>query len=184
LEQVKDPLNLARAFVQALQLAPTKRAKMRLVVVGDGALYSDARSIIEKAGLADLAWFPGERSDVPEVLRGLDCFALPSLAEGISNTILEAMATGLPVIATDVGGNRELVDGHTGAIVPAADPHALALQMLAYARDPEAARAAGRAGRARVERDFSLDSMLGRYRALYERLLGENVEPLARVSEA
>jgi len=185
LEPVKDPLNLARAFVHALQLAPSKRARMRLVVVGDGALYSNARSIIEKAGLADLAWFPGERSDVPEVLRGLDCFALPSLAEGISNTILEAMATGLPVIATDVGGNRELVEaGCTGAIVPAADPNALALQMLAYARDPEGARAAGRAGRARVERDFSLESMLGRYRALYDRLLGEKIEPLGRVSEA
>jgi len=185
LEQVKDPLNLVRAFVHALQLAPAKRARMRLVVVGDGALYSNARATLERAGLADLAWFPGERNDVPEILRGLDCFALPSLAEGISNTILEAMATGLPVIATDVGGNRELVDaGRTGAIVPAADPNALAVQMLAYARDPQAARAAGRAGRLRIEREFSLESMVGRYRALYDRLLGEKVEHLGRVSEA
>src|SRR6185295_4357969 len=113
-----------------LQLAPAKRARMRLVVVGDGALYSDARATLEKAGLTDLAWFPGERNDVPDILRGLDCFALPSLAEGISNTILEAMATGLPVIATDVGGNRELVDaGTTGELVPAGDAHALAQPM-------------------------------------------------------
>ena len=74
---------------------------------------------------------------MPDILRGLDCFVLPSLAEGISNTILEAMATGLPVIATNVGGNGELVDaGRTGELVPAGDPHALAQPMLAYARDP------------------------------------------------
>jgi glycosyltransferase involved in cell wall biosynthesis len=110
---------------------------------------------------------------------------LPSLAEGISNTILEAMAAGLPVIATDVGGNRELVDaGKTGELVPPADSNALALPMLAYARDPESARAAGRAGRARIERDFSLEAMLGRYRSLYHRLLDKNPEHLGRVSEA
>lgn len=184
MEPVKDPLNLVQAFVQALQLAPSKRARMRLVVVGDGALYSNAKATLDKAGIADLAWFPGERSDVADVLRGLDCFVLPSLAEGISNTILEAMATGLPVIATDVGGNRELVDaGRTGQIVPASDPNALAVSMLAYARDPESARAAGRAGRNRIEREFSLETMLGRYKALYDRLLVANVEEIGRVSE-
>ena len=92
---------------------------------------------------------------MPAILRGLDCFVLPSLAEGISNTILEAMASGLPVIATAVGGNPELVEaGRTGELVPAADPEALAERILAYARDPEAARAAGRAGRERVERQL------------------------------
>lgn len=177
LEPVKDQLNLVRAFVHAMQIAPAKRAKLRLAIVGDGALYSEAKAILAAAGLAEMAWLPGERSDIPAVLRGLDCFVLPSLAEGISNTILEAMASGLPVIATDVGGNRELVEaGRTGEVVPAADPQALAVRMLAYARDPETARAAGRAGRSRVERDFSLDAMLGSYRALYDRLLAQ-VEP-------
>ena len=185
LEAVKDPLNLVRAFIQALQLAPSKRARMRLLIVGDGALYSDARAMLESAGVADLAWLPGERTDVPAILQGLDCFVMPSLAEGISNTILEAMATALPVIATDVGGNRELVDaGRTGEIVPAADPRALAARMLAYARDPEAGREAGKAGRARIEREFSLDSMLARYRSIYDRLLVANEQHEARVSEA
>ena len=119
------------------------------------------------------------------MLRGLDCFVLPSLGEGISNTILEAMATGLPVIATNVGGNSELVDaGSTGELVPAADPHALAQPMLSYARDPAAARAAGERGRARIEREFSLEAMLGRYRALYDRLLLPNEHNSAHVSEA
>ncbi|HET7032131.1 MAG TPA: TIGR03088 family PEP-CTERM/XrtA system glycosyltransferase, partial [Casimicrobiaceae bacterium] len=141
MEPVKDPLNLVRGFLQALQLAPSKRARMRLLLIGDGALYSEARALLESAGLAELAWMPGERRDIPAILRGLDCFVLPSLAEGISNTILEAMASGLPVIATDVGGNSELVEtGRTGEIIPSADPLALASRMLAYARDPKAAR--------------------------------------------
>ena len=80
-----------------------------------------------QAGVRDRAWFAGERADVPEIMRGLDCFVLPSLAEGVSNTILEAMASGLPVVATRVGGNPELIeDGMTGTLVPPANSDALA----------------------------------------------------------
>jgi len=185
MDPVKDPLNLVRAFIQALQLAPAKRERMRLLLIGDGALYSEARAMLGAAGIADLAWLPGERNDVPDILRGLDCFALPSLGEGISNTILEAMATGLPVIATNVGGNGELVEaGITGELVPAGDPHALAQPMLAYARDRDAAKTAGRNGRARIEREFSLEAMLGRYRGLYDRLLRAESPAAVRVKEA
>jgi sugar transferase (PEP-CTERM/EpsH1 system associated) len=185
MDPVKDPLNLVRAFIQTLQLAPAKRERLRLVLVGDGALYSEARVMLAQAGVADLAWLPGERDDVPDILRGLDCFVLPSLSEGFSNTILEAMASGLPVIATNVGGNRELVDDKiTGELVPAADPHALAQKMLGYARDRDAARTAGRHGRARVEREFSLDAMVGRYRALYDRLLRADSPGADRVKAA
>jgi len=185
MDPVKDPLNLVRAFIQALQLAPAKRERMRLLLIGDGALYSEARAMLGAAGIADLAWLPGERNDVPDILRGLDCFALPSLGEGISNTILEAMATGLPVIATNVGGNGELVEaGITGELVPAGDPHALAQPMLTYARDRDAAKTAGRNGRARIEREFSLEAMLGRYRGLYDRLLRAESPAAVRVKEA
>jgi sugar transferase (PEP-CTERM/EpsH1 system associated) len=185
MEPVKNPLNFAGAFLHALQLAPSKRARMRLVLIGDGALYSEARAMLEAAGAGDLAWMPGERQDIPAILRGLDCFVLPSLAEGISNTILEAMASGLPVIATDVGGNRELIDaGRTGEIVPSADPHALAARMLSYARDPQAARAAGKAGRARIEREFSLEAMLARYRGVYHQVLAGSAAQLESVTEA
>jgi len=91
----------------------------------------------------------------------------------------------LPVIATNVGGNGELVDaGTTGELVPAGDAHALAQPMLAYARDREAARAAGRNGRARIEREFSLEAMLGRYRSLYDRLLRADSPSVVRVKEA
>ena len=108
-------------------------------------------------------------------MRGLNCFALPSLAEGVSNTVLEAMASGLPVIATDVGGNADLVvDGRSGCVVPAADVAAMAAAIMSLAIEPERAAAMGRAGRAKVEVQFSLQSMVAAYRNLYD-------EHLARV---
>jgi glycosyltransferase involved in cell wall biosynthesis len=98
---------------------------------------------------------------------------LPSLAEGISNTILEAMATGLPVLATRVGANAELVEaGRTGLVVPPGDPQALADGLIQLAADPGAAAAMGRAGRVRVEQRFSLDAMVAAYERVYEQVLG------------
>ena len=180
MQVVKDQLNLARAFVAALELRPSLRDCLRLVMVGDGPLRDQVLAILAEAGVADLAWLPGERSDIPAILRGLDCFVLPSLGEGISNTILEAMASGLPVIATDVGGNGELVDaGRTGELVPPADPQALARQIVRLAEDRDLARRMGRAGRVAVEQRFSLDAMVGAYQALYDRLLSAS---RARVS--
>ena len=173
MQAVKDQTLLARAFVRALELEPSLRARLRLVMVGDGPLRAKALDILERAGVADLAWLPGERSDIPEVMRGLDCFVLPSLAEGISNTILEAMASGLPVIATRVGGNAELViEGRTGELVPAADSDAMARAIQRYAADSVQAIAAGQVGRAEVERRFSMEAMVGAYRGLYDELLG------------
>lgn len=173
MQTVKNQTLLARAFIRALEIAPELRPRLRLVMVGDGPLRTEAQALFTAAGIADLAWLPGERHDVPELLRSLDCFVLPSLAEGISNTILEAMATGLPVIATGVGGNPELVsDGNTGRLVTADDAEAMAQAILAYAQQPEIAQAHGRAGRAEVERRFSLEAMVAAYRALYARCLG------------
>jgi hypothetical protein len=172
MQPVKDQANLVCAFVRAVELDPALRDRLRLVLVGDGPLLADARTVLQAAGMSALAWLPGERSDVPAILRGLDTFVLPSLAEGISNTILEAMASGLPVIATAVGGNPELVvAGRTGELVPASDPEAMARAIIAYARNPDAARTAGRAGRERVEAHYSLAGMVARYDELYTRLL-------------
>ena len=169
---VKDPLTLARAFVQVLQQQPGLCSRLRLVMVGDGPLRAQAQTLLDAAGVADLCWLPGERSDVPTVMRGLHCFVLPSLAEGVSNTILEAMATALPVLATDVGGNSELVrPGQTGTLVPAADADAMARALADLALDPQRAAGLGRAGRAEVDARFSLQAMVQTYQALYERLL-------------
>lgn len=181
MQTVKDQTLLARAFIRALELEPSLKARVRLVMVGEGPLRAKARQLLEQAGVADLAWLPGERHDVPDILHGLDCFVLPSLAEGISNTILEAMASGLPVIATRVGGNPELVvQDRTGELVPSGDADAMARTIVAYATRPEQACVAGLAGRAEVERHFSMEAMEEAYRGLYDRLLARPARPSMR----
>jgi glycosyltransferase involved in cell wall biosynthesis len=113
---------------------------------------------------------PGERNDIPEILRSLDIFVLPSKAEGISNTILEAMASGLPVIATRVGGNPELVlDGQTGCLVEKEDVEGLSLAMRDLVADNEKRRQLGEASLRRVLAEFSIDSMVDRYRQVYDK---------------
>lgn len=172
LEAVKDPLTLLRAFRALLERQPGLRARARLVFIGDGALREALQAEVAAAGLESLCWLAGSRDDVPAVLRGLDLFALPSLNEGISNTILEAMATALPVVATRVGGNLELVgEGRTGALCAAGDPVAMAEALAVYAGDPALARQHGAAARAIVEREFALARMVNDYAAVYERVL-------------
>ena len=172
LQAVKDQVTLAKAFVRALELAPAARSHMRLVIAGDGPLRANVEQVLRGAGAQDLAWLAGERNDIPEVMRGLDAFVLPSVAEGISNTILEAMATALPVVATNVGGNGELLDdGTTGRLVPAQDPEAMARALLDDFEGRSAAAQRGAAARRSVERKFSLDQMVAAYGDLYERLL-------------
>ena len=126
-EAIKDQLTLVRAFLHLINIDADARARLRLTVIGDGALREEARQLISAAGAESLAWLPGERNDIPELMRGMDLFVLPSLREGISNTILEAMASGIPVVATRIGGNPELVvEGETGMLVPPSDPIAMA----------------------------------------------------------
>jgi len=168
MQTVKAQPLLAQAFVQALALAPALRTRARLVLVGDGPLRAEVQQVLQAGGVADLAWLPGDRSDVPALMQALDLFVLPSVAEGISNTILEAMASGLPVLASAVGGNAELVlPGETGELLPAGDVPALAAALVRMAQAPALATAMGHAGRQRVEAEFSLDGMVRRYRDLY-----------------
>lgn len=173
MQTVKDQPMLARAFIRALEIDSSLSRRLRLVMIGDGPLRAECKQLLDAAGISDLAWLPGERNDIAEIMGGLDCFVLPSLAEGISNTILEAMASGLPVIATDVGGNADLVtSGITGQIVPAGDPEALANQIIKFANAPGQAKIMGRRGRERVEEKFSMNAMVGAYLDAYDRLLG------------
>jgi sugar transferase (PEP-CTERM/EpsH1 system associated) len=181
IEPVKDQANLARAFVAGVSADAEARARLRLVIVGDGTLKSEVEAILESAGVRNLAWFAGERADVVSVLQGLDCFVLPSLAEGVSNTILEAMACGLPVVATRVGANAELVEEDvTGRTVPAADSAALARAIGAYFAAPGRAREHGQAARRRVERKFNLERMVENYHRLYSDLLAGGARPVER----
>lgn len=172
MQAVKDQVMLAHAFVQAIVLAPKLRLRMRLVMVGEGPLRAQAQAVLDAAGLGALAWLPGERTDVADIMRGLHAFALPSLAEGISNTILEAMASSLPVVATAVGGNADLVvPGLTGYIVPPAYPQAMALRLVELVASPERARGQGQAGRERVQATFSMQAMVSTYQRVYDQQL-------------
>jgi sugar transferase (PEP-CTERM/EpsH1 system associated) len=172
LEKVKDQPNLVRAFIRLVESVPEARQRLRLVIIGEGSLRAEMESLLNEAGWRDLAWLPGARDDVPELLQTLDLFVLPSQAEGISNTILEAMACGLPVVATAVGGNAELVvDGETGRLVPASDPEALAAAIHEYVDAPERMLTHGAAGRRRIEEQFSMEAMVAAYLKVYDAVL-------------
>jgi sugar transferase (PEP-CTERM/EpsH1 system associated) len=170
MQTVKDQPNLVRAFAHALQQQPALRERLRLVMVGDGPLRAPMQALLQELGLAELAWLPGERSDVPDVMRGLHCFTLPSKAEGLSYTLLEAMASALPAVVTAVGANVDLIhNGQTGEIVPPNDPRALGEALARVAADPALAQRMGRAARARVEKDYGQQGMVGAYQRLYDR---------------
>ena len=169
LAAVKNQAGLIQAAAAASRADSGARERLRLVIVGDGPLMGELKEIARAEGMTDRTWFAGSRDDVAQVLAGLDAFALPSLAEGISNTLLEAMSTGLPVVATRVGGNTELVTHDvSGMLVPSGDAAALTDAMLGYLTDPAMARRHGVAARAAVETRFSLDRMVADYAALYE----------------
>jgi sugar transferase (PEP-CTERM/EpsH1 system associated) len=169
---VKDQVNLCRAFVQLCRQQTDLAARLRLVLVGDGPLQQTCAQLLAEAGLSRQSWLAGNQDKVPDIMRAFDVFVLPSQAEGISNTILEAMACALPVIATDVGGNGELVDvGHTGTLVPASDSQALAEAMAIYAQDPPMRRHQGENGCSRIAERFSMAQMLAAYAGVYEQLM-------------
>jgi sugar transferase (PEP-CTERM/EpsH1 system associated) len=178
MQTVKAQPMLARAFAQALTGAPDLRERLRLVLVGDGPLRAECETVLRDAGISDLAWFAGERADIPDVMRGLDCFVLPSLAEGISNTILEAMATGLPVIATSVGATPELVlPNSTGLLVDPGHAGALADALVWLANNPTKARELGQSGARRVAEDFSLARMVCDYESVYIKVASARETP-------
>jgi len=179
MEAVKAPLDLVRAFAMLAGSGRPWSPRLRLLMVGEGSLMPQVRAELERAGLLERAWLPGRRDDLPDLYRAMDLFVLPSLAEGISNTILEAMASGLPVVATAVGGNPELLEpGVTGALVPPRDPAALAAALASYLDDPERLRREGRAARRRARERFSIEVMVEAYRDLYRELfLARGLEP-------
>lgn len=177
MEEVKDQKNLARAFVSLLTRRPDLKEKLVLVLVGEGSKRKEIERFLIDKQVESSVRLPGQRDDTADVLRSFDVFVLPSLAEGISNTILEAMATGLPVVATDVGGNAELVDeGRSGVLVPSADPDSLAAALERYVDDRAMRRRHGNVGRSRAESLFSLEHMVQRYVQVY----GSVLEPALR----
>lgn len=166
---VKDQLTLVNAFIQLCQHGSELKSHLKLIIIGDGQLREPALKLLADNQLTANAWLPGERADVAEIMRRLDLFVLPSQAEGISNTILEAMATGLPVLATAVGGNPELVaEGITGMLTPAGDSAAMAEKLSEYFHNNARMREHGQQGLQRAAQEFSLTAMVANYQAVYD----------------
>lgn len=168
MQAVKDPLNLVDAFLRLRELCPAHWPRLRLAMLGGGPLLDAARERLAQAGAVEQTWLPGDRSDVAALLPHFDVFALPSQAEGISNTLLEAMACGCAPVATDVGGNPELVDdGVSGLLVPARDAAMLAAALARLVNEPSLRQRFAQASLVRARGQFSLDGMISAYGALY-----------------
>jgi sugar transferase (PEP-CTERM/EpsH1 system associated) len=170
----QDPIKgldiLLVAVRDLLERRPDLRARIRLVMAGDGPERERYMKLRAEFGLDNIVEFPGAVDDVPGFLKGLTFFVQPSLNEGISNTILEAMASGLPVVATDTGGNPELVrNGCEGRLVPPGVSDALASAIEAYIDDPRQRERHGTAARVRAETSFSIEEMVQGYDSLYRR---------------
>lgn len=164
LQPVKDQATLVSAFKQVHDRLPDTA----LMVIGDGSLRLSLEQVAASEGIADAVRFLGDRSDVARLLQGMDLFALSSLSEGYSIALLEACAAGLPIVATAVGGNAEIVrDGINGLLVPPSDPSSLAAAITCLLQSPDRAGSMGRAGRAWVEQEGSFTTMSARYMQLY-----------------
>ena len=172
LAEVKDQLTLIEAFGLLVQAESTQK-QLRLIIVGDGPMHQNLCDKITELGLGDHIWMPGDREDIPELLRMMDVFVLPSLGEGISNTLLEAMATGLPLVATRVGGNPELIeDGVNGCLVPVGDAVALARHLKEVLAEPQTLALYGENSLHKARQCFDWDRTVEEYLAVYDQLLG------------
>jgi glycosyltransferase involved in cell wall biosynthesis len=166
---VKDHETSVRAFARVVEAMP----EAQLCLVGDGQERAATEALAAELGIHDHVLFLGTRSDVDKLIPAADVFVLSSLSEGVSVTLLEAMATGLPIAATGVGGNPEVVEhGMTGLLSPRGDDRALAANLVTLLQDPAQRQAFGRAGRARLLDMFTQERMHREYADLYGQLLG------------
>ncbi|AMV19702.1 Putative glycosyltransferase EpsD [Planctomyces sp. SH-PL14] len=165
----KDFPTLLRATKLTAQSVPD----FRLRLVGDGAERKGLETLSRELGIADRVEFLGERSDIPSLLAQAGFYVSSSKTEGISLTVLEAMAVGLPVVTTAVGGNPEIVaEGTTGHLVPPQNPEALAQAIVEMCGKRSTWNGMGRAARERIEQQFEIRTMIRQYERLYEELLG------------
>lgn len=170
---LKHPVKGHSEFLLAAASVARVHPECRFMLVGDGELRPEFERRARDLGLGDRLVFAGRRTDVPALLSRCTIAVSASHAEGLSNSIMEAMAARLPVVATAVGGNVELVDdGRTGHLVRPRDPSHLAARLIDLLRAPHLARRLGLAGRKRIERDFSSQRLGERMEQLYARVLG------------
>jgi glycosyltransferase involved in cell wall biosynthesis len=161
--------------LRALARLAAERPRVRLVVVGDGEERAEIERLIQQLRMEPFVCLLGTRTDVPRLLQGADVMLLSSITEGIPLTLIEAMATGLPCVATRVGGVPEVVvDGHTGLLAQAAAPDGLASCLQTLCDDADLRQRMGAAGRRRAEEKFDDRQMHAAYQRMYAEMLGEN----------
>ncbi len=171
LSKEKDHLTFLNAAKRIISAIP----RVNFLIAGDGHLRKELEDISLSLGLKDRVIFAGNTHNVSEVLQATDILVSASLYEGCSNAILEAMAAGLPIVATKVGGNPEVVnDGVTGILVSPQDPSALAGAVVSLLNNPELMKSMGEKGRERVEANFLLSKMVKRTEEVYETLISQN----------
>jgi glycosyltransferase involved in cell wall biosynthesis len=165
-------------FIDAAAIVAAKRSDVTFLIVGEPspinnrAYVDDLRVRAAQRGIANRVTFTGLRSDVPALLSAVDVSVMPSLNEALSNVLLESMAAGTAVVATDVGGTTEaLADGKSGVLVPPANPRLMAEAMLRLLDNPSLARELGETARRTIGNRYSLDRMVASTEALYDRLL-------------
>jgi glycosyltransferase involved in cell wall biosynthesis len=145
-------------LVEAASLIPDVQKRIRFVIVGDGECLSELKEQVNRHGLGEVFHFAGFHTNTSQFMQSFDIFALPSLSEGLSSAILEAMANSLPIVATEVGGIPELVKNEkNGLLVAPGDPAALAVAIARLADHPDEARRMGELGRDRMESQFTLE---------------------------
>jgi glycosyltransferase involved in cell wall biosynthesis len=163
-------------WLHAATLVIRQYPRARFVLVGDGkdeVLLRDLRGLADTLGIAEHVVFYDYQENPMPFYAAFDIFLMSSVTEGLSNSVLEAMAMGIPTVVTRVGGNEELViDGQTGHLLPEGDAAGLARAVIALAQHDQLRRDMGQAGRQRVEREFSFARRLQRIESLYERILG------------
>jgi glycosyltransferase involved in cell wall biosynthesis len=165
---VLRPQKAHGVLVRAIASLAPAHPRLRLVVVGDGPEETKVRALVDELGIADRVHFTGLRSDVPDLLPGFDVSCLSSVHEGAPLVVLESMAAGVPMVATDCGALRDLVaDGEEGFIVPVGDESALASRLERLIVDPDVRRAMGERARARAEREYSIERTVQGYQRLF-----------------
>ena len=174
------PEKRVETFLRAAAVAASAEPNLRIVVIGDGVQRSELENLVDQLELRNRAQFLGDRRDVADLLSGLDIFVLSSLTESFPNAVLEAMASGLPVVATRVGGIPELVDeGTTGLLSTEGNHDEMADLIRQLARGRDLRRQMGAAGRERVEQEFTAQTNVKHLENLYERLIRER-RPMAK----
>jgi sugar transferase (PEP-CTERM/EpsH1 system associated) len=165
------PIKGQALLLHATKLLLERGVDLHVALAGDGSELDNLRYLTASLDLSNRAHFLGALKNVEDFLNALDVFVLPSVSEGMSNTLLEAMSSGLPVVATRVGGNPELIQENvSGQLFRVGDVAELAEHLSALAGDVELMQTLGASARARILAEYGLDAMVGRYRNLYRQL--------------